>query len=52
MGGAPRRLSLADLESIQSDAMADDVPIDLERMSGWTAEQATTFFESGGTEVP
>lgn len=32
--------------------MADDVEIDLEKMSLWTAEQATTYFESGGTEEP
>ena len=45
-------LSLAELESIQADALADDIPIDFAKMSLWTSEQATTFFESGGTEEP
>eukprot|EP00966_Prymnesium_polylepis_P269381 6223436-Prymnesium_polylepis.1 len=40
------------LESIQADAMADDIAIDLERMSLWTEAQAVAFFESGGTEEP
>ena len=43
-------LTEAELLDLQADAMADDVEIDLEKMSLWTAEQATAYFESGGTE--
>ena len=45
-------LTQADLEGIQADAMADDVEIDLEKMSLWTTEQAITYFESGGEVEP
>ena len=45
-------LTLAELQSIQADAMADDVEIDLPRMASWTVEEATAFFESGGLEAP
>ena len=45
-------LTKADLEGIQADAMADDVEIDLEKMSLWTTEQAVTYFESGGEVEP
>ena len=41
--------TLFELLDLQAAAMADDVPIDLARMSAWTSEQATTFFETGGT---
>eukprot|EP00966_Prymnesium_polylepis_P037363 867737-Prymnesium_polylepis.1 len=43
-------LTLSDLERIREDAMAEDVDIDLARMSAWTEEQATTYFENGGEE--
>ena len=45
-------LSQSDLESIQADALADDVPIDLERMRLWSPEDAYAYFESGGTVEP
>ena len=45
-------LSLSELQDIQADAMADDVVIDFERMSMWTADQASKYFESGGMEEP
>lgn len=45
-------LTLEELESIQADEMADDVPIDLAKMSEWTAEQARLYFESGGAVDP
>lgn len=45
-------LTLDQLQEIQADAMADDIPIDEEKMMHWTAEEATAFFESGGTEEP
>ena len=32
--------------------MADDIDIDFEKMSLWTADEATAYFESGGTEEP
>jgi predicted esterase len=45
-------LTLEELQDIQSTAMADDVEIELAKMTLWTAEQATEFFESGGTKEP
>lgn len=45
-------LSLEELFSIQAEAMADDVAIDLERMRMWTRQQAMEYFESGGTRDP
>lgn len=45
-------LSAAQLQSIQADCMADDLDIDLERMSLWTESQAIAYFESGGSEAP
>lgn len=45
------RLSLADLEQIQLEALADDVEIDLARMQLWSACEARAYFESGGTAV-
>ena len=45
-------LTLEKLQELQSDAMADDVDIDLEKMSLWTEEQAVAYFESGGTVQP
>ena len=46
------RLSLADLEQIQLEALADDVEIDLARMQLWSESEARAYFESGGTAVP
>ena len=43
-------LTLAELEEIQADAMADDIDIDLATMSLWTREKAIKFFEGGGIE--
>lgn len=45
-------LSLAQLQDIQNDAMADDIEIDLEKMSLWTEGEARTYFESGGATEP
>ena len=45
-------LTLEQLESIQAEALADDVEIDLDRMSLWTAEAAEAYFESGGAVEP
>jgi len=45
-------LTMAQLEGIQADLMADDVEIDFEKMSLWTEKQAETYFESGGTVEP
>ena len=44
------RLRLEALEAIRSEAYADDVPIDFERMCEWSADRARRFFESGGEE--
>lgn len=40
------------LEEIQMECMADDIPIDWQTMSCWTAEMARAFFESGGESLP
>ena len=45
-------LTLAQLEEIQADFLADDVQIELERMSLWSKEQAEAYFESGGEVEP
>lgn len=45
-------LTLAEIDSIQADAMADDVEIDFEKMRLWTHEQAAVFFETGEEPPP
>ena len=45
-------LTMAQLEDFRDEAMADDLDIDLERMSLWTEVQARSYFESGGEDVP
>ena len=45
-------LDLPQLQALQADELADDVEIDLQKMTLWTVEQATAYFESGGQEVP
>ena len=40
------------LEEIQADLMADDVAIDMEKMSLWSYDEAVAYFESGGTDEP
>ena len=46
------RLTLERLVELQADAMADDIPINYERMSLWTEGEVTAYFESGGQEEP
>lgn len=52
--GAQQRASLSHekLEAIQAEYIADDLPIEVERMSLWSEEQARSFFESGGLNDP
>ena len=45
-------LTHAELESIRAECMADDVDVDLARMSGWTESEVYSFFESGGSIAP
>lgn len=45
-------LTQSELEDVQAEAMADDVAIDLEKMSLWTREEAAAYFESGGEVAP
>ena len=45
-------LSLEEVESIRSDAFAEDVDIPAEATEWWTTEDACKFFESGGAELP
>ncbi|KAL1523109.1 hypothetical protein AB1Y20_018066 [Prymnesium parvum] len=45
-------LSLEKLHDLQADALAEDIPIDFERMSLWTEAQVIEFFESGGQVAP
>ena len=44
-------LTLAQLRSLRSDCLAEDLPC-TEEMCSWTKEQATKYYESGGTEEP
>lgn len=46
------RLTLADLQGFQAEHLADDVPIDVDKMSSWTLSEAEAYFESGGTVEP
>ena len=41
-----------DLRALQASSFAEDVPIQYDKMRGWTEAQATAFFESGGVERP
>eukprot|EP00967_Tisochrysis_lutea_P054057 scaffold67421_cov33-Tisochrysis_lutea.AAC.7 len=41
-------LTLAELEEIQADLLADDVQIDFERMKLWDREKVVAYFENGG----
>jgi predicted esterase len=45
-------LSLAALEAIQAEQMADDVEIDLKLMSLWSSADAERYFGSGGVDLP
>ena len=45
-----QKLTLEQLEALREEAMAEDVEIDIERMSLWTIEQARVYFENGGEE--
>ena len=45
-------LTLEWLQEIQADLVADDVPIDFERMKYWTENEAKAYFESGGVDAP
>ena len=45
-------LTLAALQEIQSECMADDIAIDLEKMRHWDAEGVRRYFESRGSQVP
>ena len=44
--------ALEALQDLQAEAMADDLPIDLERMRLWSKEEAAEYFESGGQVDP
>ena len=37
---------------LQAEFMADDLEIDMEKMSLWTKDEASAYFESGGEERP
>ena len=45
-------LTLEELRELQSECMADDIELQLEKMSLWTKEQALRYFESGGEDEP
>lgn len=47
---APLTLTIAQLEEIREECMAEDVDIDIGRMHCWTAERARTYFENGGED--
>ena len=53
MYDAGSKLTLVQLEGIQSAALADDVPIaDFDKMSKWSEAEARVYFESGGETEP
>ena len=45
-------LTLTELEELQGEAMAEDIPINYDVMSAWTREEVATYFESGGEQRP
>ena len=45
-------LTQAQLEDLQTEYFAEDVPIDLATMSKWTEEEARVYFDSGGAKMP
>ncbi len=45
-------VSLAELEEIQSELLADDVAIPADAAGDWSDEEARVFFESGGRRRP
>ena len=45
-------LTQEELEDARAEAMADDIEIDLAKMSLWSRDAAVAYFESGGTEEP
>ena len=45
-------LSLSEIEDIRDECLADDLDIDFERMSLWSADEARVYFESGGEVEP
>ena len=44
-------LTMGQLEDIQASCLADDIPIDFNRMSLWDESTARAYFESGGSET-
>ena len=48
----PPLLTMGQLEDIQASCLADDIPIDFNRMSLWDEATARAYFESGGSETP
>ena len=45
-------ITVARLEEIRADELADDLEIDIERMGLWSESDAVAFFQSGGETVP
>ena len=45
-------LTHEELEAIRCSTFADDMAIDVERMSGWTSQEAKEYFESRGESAP
>ena len=45
-------LTLAEIEDIRDECLADDIDIDIDTMQHWDAARVTAFFENGGVEPP
>ena len=45
-------LTLDELQALQDEFLADDLSIDLERMSLWTEDEARHYFETGEEPTP
>ena len=52
LSGAFMPLTVELLQEIQSEAFADDVEIELERMRDWTPDEVKEYFASGGKRGP
>lgn len=46
------QLTLAELQDIRDDCLADDIDIDYDLMKSWDRARAARFFENGGEDLP
>jgi hypothetical protein len=51
-GAPPSTLSREETDAIRNTCLADDIDIDYDKMSSWSADRVRAFFENGGRDVP